>query len=293
MVQSLGLSSATRFFCADRLNSPGNPHLKPEEQFGGFVNAVSQFGESAGHALVAAAYALHIGGGFAGLVSGFVAVFAPKGGRLHRVAGTVFVAAMTVMAAFALVISLVLPDPVNLVISVFAFYLIFTAWLTVRRRNGRIGLAEKGALVLCLILLAPFATLSFQLMTGLKPFLTSSVALKGPIVIAITGFAVVLAIAAIGDIKTMFAGGISGAPRIARHLWRMCLGLTLATGSAFTNGFARLLPGPYHVPAAFFLPQFVPLLLLFFWMIRVRMTGWYRANPAANNVDNGGLLPLA
>ncbi len=179
MVQSLGLSSATRFFCADRLNSPGNPHLKPEEQFGGFVNAVSQFGESAGHALVAAAYALHIGGGFAGLVSGFVAVFAPKGGRLHRVAGTVFVAAMTVMAAFALVISLVLPDPVNLVISVFAFYLIFTAWLTVRRRNGRIGLAEKGALVLCLILLAPFATLSFQLMTGLKPFLTSSVALKG------------------------------------------------------------------------------------------------------------------
>ncbi|MEI9932007.1 MAG: hypothetical protein WDM89_16075 [Rhizomicrobium sp.] len=66
--------------------------------------------------------------------------------------------------------------------------------------------------------------------------------IERPIVIAITGFAVVLAIAAIGDIKTMFAGGISGAPRIARHLWRMCLGLTLATGSAFTNGFARLLP---------------------------------------------------
>jgi hypothetical protein len=54
----------------------------------------------------------------------------------------------------------------------------------------------------------------------------------------------------------------------------MCLALTLATGSAFTNGFARLLPGPYHVPPAFFYPQFVPLILLCFWMIRVRLTGY-------------------
>jgi hypothetical protein len=54
----------------------------------------------------------------------------------------------------------------------------------------------------------------------------------------------------------------------------MCLALTLATGSAFTNGFARLLPGAYHVPPVFFLPQFVPLGLLVFWMIRVRFTGW-------------------
>jgi hypothetical protein len=48
---------------------------------------------------------------------------------------------------------------------------------------------------------------------------------------------------------------------------------------AFTNGFARLLPGPYHVPLAFFLPQFVPLGLLVFWMIRVRSTGWVRVAP--------------
>jgi ATP adenylyltransferase/5',5'''-P-1,P-4-tetraphosphate phosphorylase II len=70
------------------------------------------------------------------------------------------------------------------------------------------------------------------------------------------------------------AGGIAGAPRIARHLWRMCLGLVMATGSAFTNGFARFLPGPYHVPMVFFLPQVLPLALLIFWMIRVRLTGW-------------------
>jgi hypothetical protein len=75
----------------------------------------------------------------------------------------------------------------------------------------------------------------------------------------------------------VLAGGIAGAPRIARHLWRMCLGLTLATGSAFTNGLPRLLPASFHVPPlALFLPQFVPLGLLAFWMVRVRFTGWYK-----------------
>ena len=33
----------------------------------------------------------------------------------------------------------------------------------------------------------------------------------------------------------------------------------------------------------FFLPLFVPLVLLVFWMIRVRLTGWYeRAGQAAD-----------
>jgi hypothetical protein len=82
-------------------------------------------------------------------------------------------------------------------------------------------------------------------------------------------------IGALADAKVVLAGGIAGAPRIARHLWRMCLGLTMAAGSAFTNGLPRLLPGPMHVTPIFFLPQFLPLILLVFWMIRVRFTGWY------------------
>lgn len=118
--------------------------------------------------------------------------------------------------------------------------------------------------------------LSFQLATGLPPLVKSAIPFKGPVLIAIYSFTTVLLIAALSDAKVVFSGGISGVPRISRHLWRMCLGLTLAAGSAFTNGAARLLPGPYHVPTAFFLPQFLPLLLLIFWIIRVRFTGWYK-----------------
>jgi hypothetical protein len=100
-------------------------------------------------------------------------------------------------------------------------------------------------------------------------------------VFAIYAITTVLALAVIGDARVAFAGGLSGIPRISRHLWRMCLGLTLAVGSGFTNGFARLLPGPYHVPMSVFLPQFLPLGLLVFWMIRVRDAGWSNRNVVA------------
>ena len=226
--------------------------------------------------LTTLAFVLHVGGGTLALVSGTVAAIARKGGSLHRAAGTVFFLSMLVMAIFAAYLAVVVPDQlVNVFIATFTTYLIATAWLTVRRKEGTVGLAEKIALGVAVILSAPFAILAFQLATGLPPLFRSAVPFEGPVLIAIYVFTGVISLAAIADAKVVFAGGISGAPRIARHLWRMCLGLTLAAGSAFTNGLARFLPGPYHVPLAFFLPQFLPLLLLIFWMIRVRFTGWY------------------
>jgi uncharacterized membrane protein len=233
------------------------------------------------HGITTLAYVLHVGAGTLGLVSGTVAAFARKGGRLHRAAGNVFFVSMSVMAAFAAYLGVVAPDRINIFIAAFTAYLVATAWLTVRRKEGTIGFAEKIAFAVALILCAPFAILSFELAAGLPPLFKSTVALEGPVLIAIYVFTAVLAIAAIGDARVVLAGGISGAPRIARHLWRMCLGLTLATGSAFTNGLARLLPASYHVPGlAFFLPQLVPLGLLVFWTIRVRFTGWYKTGTA-------------
>jgi len=234
--------------------------------------------------LTTPAYVLHVAAGTLGLVSGMVAAFAAKGGRLHRSAGNVFFASMMIMAAFAAYLGVVVPDRINIFIATFTAYLVATAWLTVRRREGTIGFAEKIAFAAALVLCAPFAILSFQLALGLPPLFTSTVALKGPVLIAIYVFTAVLVLAAMGDLKVVLAGGTAGAPRIARHLWRMCLGLTLATGSAFTNGLARLIPASYHVPPlAFFLPQLVPLGLLVFWMVRVRFTGWYGRGKAAGS----------
>ena len=220
-------------------------------------------------------YIIHIAAGTMGLVSGFIALFTRKGGALHRRAGAVFFMSMLVMAAFAACLAVVVPgQTVNVFIAAFVSYLVSTAWFTVRGREGTVGLAEKTALLVSSVLCAPFAVLSCQLALGLPPLFDSAMPFKGPLLTAIYSFTFVLVMAAIGDARVVFGGGIRGSRRIARHLWRMLLGLTLATGSAFTNGLARLLPGPYHVPAAFFLPQFLPLALLLFWMIRVRLTAW-------------------
>jgi uncharacterized membrane protein len=223
------------------------------------------------------AYVLHVSGGAIALTSGTIALFTRKGGYFHRIAGSVFVASMLVMVIFAAYLAVAVPGQiVNLFIAIFTLYLVSTAWMSVRRKQGTIGASEKIALFIAICLCAPFAILSFQLATGSTPLFKSAIPFKGPVLIAIYSFTGLLATAAIGDAKVVLGGGISGAPRIARHLWRMCLGLTLTTGSAFTNGFARLLPGPYHVPPMFFYPQFVPLALLIFWLIRVRFTGWVK-----------------
>jgi hypothetical protein len=193
------------------------------------------------------AFVLHIAGGAIALLAGVIAVCARKGGSLHRKAGTIFVLSMLVMALFAFHLAVVIPGQfVNLLISIFALYFIGTAWLAVWRKPRKIGAPEKVALAVSLCLSVPFLVLAIQLAVGATPMFKSAVPLKGPVLIAIDGFTTVLCLAALGDAKLVIAGGTTGVARISRHLWRMCLGLTLALGSGFTNGFARLLPGPYH-----------------------------------------------
>jgi len=46
-----------------------------------------------------------------------------------------------------------------------------------------------------------------------------------PVLIALYVFTFVIAIAAFADAKVVWLAGISGAPGLARHLWRMCSGM--------------------------------------------------------------------
>ena len=228
-------------------------------------------------ALTQLAIVLHVTGGTVALLAGTVAVLATKGARVHRVAGTLFFVCMLVMAGFADYLGLAIPDQTpNFLVGTFTIYLVTTAWMTVRRKEGTTGLAEKMALAVILCLCLPFAALTFELATGMTPFLKSAVPLQGPVRIAIFAFTFFFALAAFGDARMLWAGGVTGARRIGRHLWRMCLGLAMAAGSAFTNGLPRLLPHGTHLPLALlFAPQLAVLVLLLFWAARVRFTGWY------------------
>jgi hypothetical protein len=218
-----------------------------------------------------AAFALHIGGGTVGLFSGIVAAVAAKGGRAHRAAGKVFVVAMLIMAAGACYLAVAIPNQaVNFVIGIFAFYLVATGWLAAHHAPGTIGIGEKIGLGAALLLCAPFLAVSFQIVSGVT-LIKSKMPLEGAVAVAVLTFTTVTLIAAISDLRVVLRGGIAGPARIARHLWRMCVGLALATGSAFTNGLPHLLPTVFPPSNWLLLPQLIPVLLLAFWMIRVRL----------------------
>lgn len=85
----------------------------------------------------------------------------------------------------------------------------------------------------------------------------------------------------------LVSGSVLGARRIPRHLWRMCFGLFIATGSFFLGPANR----PLRLLAAVGLRQqlfrelfsqevlvflaVLPLLLLIFWLVRVRFSNAY------------------
>jgi predicted membrane protein DUF2306 len=225
--------------------------------------------------MTAIALVLHVSGGTLALFAGIVAIVARKGGVWHRIAGTVFFVSMLVMAVFAAYLAVVIPGQIpNLFAALFSIYLVGTALMTVRRKEATAGAFEIFTLVVSICVAIPILFLAFQVTTGGALPFKSAIPIKGPVLVALYTVTVVILIAALSDAKVVIQGGIAGAPRLARHLWRMCFGLMIAAGSAFTNGLPRLLPGPMHVTTIYFLPQFVPIGFLIFWMIRVRLTTW-------------------
>ena len=77
-------------------------------------------------------------------------------------------------------------------------------------------------------------------------------------------------LAVIGDFRMIRAGGIVGARRLVRHLWRMCFGLFIATGSFFL-GQMRFIPKAIRIVPLIYVLAIGPLGLLIYWLWRVRL----------------------
>jgi len=106
------------------------------------------------------------------------------------------------------------------------------------------------------------------------------------------------------DVRMLARGGVLGARRIARHLWRMCFGLFIAAGSFFlgpSNRPLRLLStvglGQHLSPALFstsvyLILSILPLILLIFWLVRVRVrfTNAYNGKSMPRSGEGHSLL---
>jgi hypothetical protein len=82
----------------------------------------------------------------------------------------------------------------------------------------------------------------------------------------------IMLLAAIGDLRAIRAGGLRGSQRLGRHLWRMCFGLFVATGSFFL-GQMNFIPEPVRNMPLLLVLAFAPILILIYWMWRVRVRG--------------------
>ena len=82
----------------------------------------------------------------------------------------------------------------------------------------------------------------------------------------------------------MLARGLQGRRRVARHLWRMCFALFIATGSFFL-GQAKVFPKPIRVMPLLAIPAVLPLLLMLVWLTRVLFTQQSRVAPKLYRSD--------
>lgn len=205
---------------------------------------------------------IHIIAGIIGIASGFVALYTFKGAKLHRGSGTIFVYAMVIVATTGTVMGALLSEMAAVIPGVLAFYLVLTSWLTARRP----AVLKFHWMDLVLMLLA--------LTLGIASIIYGFVAEGQPTALYVV-FGAVALLSALGDFRMLLARGIQGAPRIARHLWRMCVALLLAAISLF-QGQAQVFPEPLQNSGLLPIPTLLVLLTMFFWLVRVLFTKWYR-----------------
>ncbi|MGA9795600.1 MAG: hypothetical protein WBQ17_08685 [Rhizomicrobium sp.] len=211
--------------------------------------------------------ALHILGGIVGILTGWGAVLVAKGGRRHRLFGKAFVAGMALLgvAAIWLASQLVFFKPMeqmNVAVAFLVLYLIFTAWMTVRRPPGTVGTFEKSTLALAVALSATF------FLWGARA--TASGGHDGYAAPIYFVFGSVTALFAAFDVRVIWRGGISGSARIARHLTRMCTAWFIASISFFL-GQQKIMPEWMHGSIVLTALAFAPLAFMLFWLVRVRI----------------------
>jgi len=225
---------------------------------------------------------VHICAGTLGLFSGAVALSLRKGSPGHVLAGKVFVASMLTMAVGAVYLGLVKHQTSNIGGGFITFYLIGTGWLTARRRDGETSGMDWVALLIPL-------TLGILTWMNAIKLVRSGASSQDGVPVGMSFFmGSICLLAAVGDVRMLTHGGVFGVKRIARHLWRMCFGLFIAAGSFFMGpsnrplrllsavGLGRNLPSALFSTNLYLILTILPLVLLVFWLMRVRFTNAFK-----------------
>ena len=223
---------------------------------------------SAPHAarlLADAALALHISGAATGLAAGTVATIARKGGRLHRLSGLTFVFAMLAMSGVGAVVAPMIGDLGSAFAGGITFYLVLTGWMAGHQAQVKGGRFEIAGVLLLGVAIAVVLGLGRQALAAPGRVLADVPWYAFFVMAAIAGLIGAL------DLKVILGRPLTGPPKLARHLWRMGLGLLVALMSGLAQPKAGGLL--FHGPSVNL--QWIPVGLLLaanaYWLVRVRL----------------------
>lgn len=214
----------------------------------------------------------HAAAGAIGIVTGIVAVSTLKGGRTHRMAGTIFVAAIVSAALSAIWLAVKSGEFGFIVAGILVTYFMLTAWMAVKRPERQSGWFEVGAFL--------FAAAGAGLMYyAWWEALDDANALFGGLPLLI--FAIVATLCALGDLSVVLRRGLAGKQRIMRHLWRMHLGFFAAVGSFFPGQLEMF---PEYIQnirplIVLFIPPFSIAGLMLVWLAWVVFSKRFAASP--------------
>jgi len=206
---------------------------------------------------------IHFWIGCFALACGAAAFSARKGGRIHRSAGTGFLAAMILLGLSGLWLSLAREILFTVFLSLIALHAVITGWAAARPRAGLARAVTLGSG-------AASSLIALGAVTG--GAITAGApggALNGLQPGAFHLLAAVSAVLSVFDWRYAFAPAPSRARRLTRHLGRMGFSLFLATG-IFFFGNSHVLPEALRLPALLAAPVLavVAATLLFAFLTR-------------------------
>ena len=208
---------------------------------------------------------IHISMGLVGILSGAAALTFRKGSRPHEMVGHVFFVSMLLMASMGATLAMTYsPNRGNVMGGGLTFYMVATAWATVRRKPGEIGHLEIALALLGSAVAA--AGYTFGTMAAISP--TNMLDKYHPPLYFIFGSVALLLVAF--DVRMIVRGGLMGTSRLTRHLLRMCLAMFMATASLFL-GQPKVFPMAVRHSGLLPVPVVLVVLALLYSLIRVRV----------------------
>jgi uncharacterized membrane protein len=205
---------------------------------------------------------LHIIAGTIAVIAGALALTHKKGQQSHRLSGKIFVCTMAIMALSGAYIAILKPMMISLIAGFYTLHLVLTAYLVIKSPEQTCTQFDYFTPLLscCLTCLS--------LHFGFEALNHNSGTFDGFSHEPYFFFALLSAVALIGDIRLLVFQGLKQNHRLARHIWRMCFALYLAVGSFFGQG-GNALPENISQSVLIHLPEPFILLVMIFWLVQV------------------------